>query len=130
MAYISLRFRHQVRFASRERSLARCNGLPPADANDVCNARPLLRSLADVALANARLQEMAASRAGVWYWDVNGVVCPLGVCEPYPPECTRLGVSCWLDATHLSFTGSSVFGRRLMRRFGPPQWVQSLRVGR
>ncbi len=92
--------------------LARCNGLPPADRDDVCNKRPLLKSFTDVNLVNSKLQNLAASHAKTWYWDVNHVLCPAGVCVPYMPECTRLGVSCWLDATHLSFTGSLVLGRK------------------
>lgn len=61
------------------------------------------------------LQEIAAKRARVTYWDPFELMCPSGDCLPYMD-----GHRLYFDNSHLTYQGSRAIGRAIVAAFGVP----------
>jgi peptidoglycan/LPS O-acetylase OafA/YrhL len=76
----------------------------------------------DVVATNASLQRLAATRPAVRYYDANEHLCPAGICDANDPQ----GKPQYFNTSHLSLTGSSRLGQRIIATQGVPNVFERL----
>ena len=84
------------------------------------SAEPLAAAVVEV---NRRLRDLAAATPGASYFDANGYLCRGGTCG----RRTLQGLPRYLDASHLTVTGSRELGQAIVAAEGLPPALDSLR---
>ena len=70
-------------------------------------------------LLNKEMAKMATSQPLVYYWDMVWYLCPFGQCDTFNPD----GVNLYSDNGHLSFKGSRMAARHVIRNVGIPNLI-------